>query len=115
MRRIEYSRIAAQKLKALKDRLTVEFGKDVSQKTMEQIIQAVRGLEVFPEKGKMLSALYDIECDYRFLYVKHNYLFYRIEENRIIIVEIFDGREDFILKLFGITTTSPDTLDYWNE
>ena len=115
MRKIEYSRIAARKLKALRAHLTAEFGSDVSEKSMKLIAQAVRGLETFPEKGKAVSALFDIESDYRLLYIKHNYLFYRIEENRIIIVEVFDEREDFIYKLFGITTTSSDTLDHWDE
>ncbi len=59
--------------------------------------------------------MYGIDCDYRYLYIAHNYLFYRIEENTVIVTEIFDEREDFMYKLFGITTTSQDSLDYWGE
>lgn len=33
---------------------------------------------------------YDLHCDYRYFYVSRNYLFYRIEKDRINIVEMFD-------------------------
>ena len=93
-------------------RLTVEFGTQVATKALREITKAVRGLETFEEKGASVTSTYGIECDYRYLFVGHNYLFYRIEVNKIIIVEMFDDREDFMYKLFGITTTSQETLDY---
>lgn len=34
-------------------------------------------------------------------YVSHNYIFYRVEKDAVIIVEMFDEREDFMHKLFG--------------
>lgn len=52
-------------------------------------------------KGVAVSAMYDIECDYRYIYVGHNYIFYRVEKDAVIIVEMFDEREDFMHKLFG--------------
>ena len=52
-------------------------------------------------KGVAVSAMYDIECDYRYIYVSHNYIFYRVEKDAVIIVEMFDEREDFMHKLFG--------------
>lgn len=96
-------------------RLTVEFGTQVAAKALREITKAVRGLETFEEKGASVTSTYGIECDYRYLFVGHNYLFYRIEVNKIIIVEMFDDREDFMYKLFGITTTSQETLEYWDE
>ena len=42
-------------------------------------------------------------------------MFYRIEENRIIIVEMFDDREDFMYKLFGIRSISQESSEYWDE
>lgn len=96
-------------------RLTSEFGSEVSRKSLKQITDAARGLENFAEKGVSVSSMYDIDCDYRYLYVGHNYLFYRIEKDKIIIAEMFDDREDFMYKLFGISTTSQESLDYWDE
>ena len=115
MKRVEYSQIVRRKLKMLKVRLTAEFGTKVATKALKDITNAVRGLETFEEKGVSVSSMYDVGCDYRYLFVGHNYLFYRVETDKIIIVEMFDDREDFMYKLFGITTTSQETLDYWDE
>lgn len=115
MKKVEYSQVVKRKLKALRVRLTSEFGSLVSRKSLKQITDAVRDLENFAEKGVSVSSMYDIDCDYRYLYVGHNYLFYRIEKDKIIIVEMFDDREDFMYKLFGVSTTSQESLDYWNE
>ena len=42
-------------------------------------------------------------------------MFYRIEKDRIIIVDMFDDREDFMYKLFGISSISQESLDYWDD
>lgn len=115
MKKLEYSQVVRHKLKALRVRLTEEFGSEATEKALKRIMDAARGLEDFSEKGVSVSLMYDIDCDYRYLYVGHNYLFYRIEENRIIIVEMFDEREDFMYKLFGISSISQESLDYWDE
>ena len=106
MKKVEYSQAARRKLKALKLRLTAELGPETAAKALKRITDSARGLADFEEKGVMMSSMFDIHCDYRYLYVGHNYLFYRIEKDRIIIVEIFDEREDFMYKLFGISSIS---------
>lgn len=42
-------------------------------------------------------------------------MFYRIEADKIIIAEMFDDREDFMYKLFGISIISQESIDYWDE
>ena len=74
----------------------------------DKILCAVESLETFEEMGLLLSAIYNLECDYRLLHVSRNYLIYRIELDRIIIVEMFDERENFMYKLFGIRTLLQD-------
>ena len=115
MKKVEYSQIVRRKLKILRARLTREFGAEVSKKSVKQIIDATRGLEDFEEKGISVSSMYGIECDYRYIYAGRNYLFYRIEKDKIIIVEMFDEREDFMYKLFGITTITQESVDHWDE
>ena len=73
------------------------------------------GYNCIEKKGIAVSAMYNIECDYRYLYVSHNYVFYRIESEKIIIVEMFDEREDFMYKLFGISTRTQESIDYWGD
>ena len=115
MKKFEDSQVGRRNLKALKLRLTVEFGPETAAKALKRITYAARGLADFEEKGFKLSSMFDIHCDYRYLYVGHNYLFYRIEKDRIIIVEIFDEREDFMYKLCGISSISQESIDYWDE
>lgn len=115
MKNVVYSQIVRRKLKVLRAELTEKFGIEVSRKAIKRITSAAKRLLEHEQKGICLSAMYDVECDYRYLVVSHNYLFYRIEPDKIIIVEMFDEREDFMQKLFGISTTSQETLDYWNE
>lgn len=115
MKKIEYSQIVRCKLKTLKIRLTSEFGLEVSRRALKRITKAVRGLADFEEKGVSVSSMYDMECDYRYLYVGHNYLFYRIERDKIVIVEMFNDREDFMYKLFGVNTETQESTDYWEE
>lgn len=115
MKKVVYSQIVRRKLKQLKEHLVVEFGSDVAIKAVKQITEAAKGLGTFEKKGILVSSMYDIECDYRYIYAGHNYLFYRIESDRIVIVEMFDEREDFMYKLFGIDTISQESIDYWGE
>lgn len=115
MRKVELSQIVRRKLQLLRAHLTTEFGSNVSTQTIKKITNTARSLGKFAEKGVSVSAMYGIDCDYRYIYVKHNYLFYRIEKDKVIIVEMFDDREDFMYKLFGISTTSQESEDYWDE
>ena len=73
------------------------------------------GYNCIEKKEIAVSAMYNIECDYRYLYVSHNYVFYRIESEKIIIVEMFDERKDFMYKLFGISTRTQESIDYWGD
>lgn len=75
LKKVEYSQIVRRKLKSLKVRLASEYGSEVLRKSLKQITDAARGLENFAEKGVSVSAMHGIECDYRYLYVGHNYLF----------------------------------------
>jgi len=103
LKRIEYSLIVRSKLKKLCKEL------------ITKITRSVRDLELFELKGMAVSDMYNVDCDYRYFYTNHHYIFYRIEEEQIIIVEMFDEREDFMRKLFGIDTTSQETHLFWNE
>lgn len=57
---------------------------------MKKITDAIRGLAKFEEN-------------------------YRIELDKIIIVEIFNEREDFIYQLFGTSTRIQESIDYRDD
>lgn len=76
---------------------------------------ALAKLKEFPEMGISMRKQYELDCDYYMLYVDHNYFIYRILEDTVMILEVFHEKEDFMYQLFGIVTTSQETIDYWNE
>lgn len=80
---------------------------------MQKITKGVRRLEVFPQSGIRVSSQYDIECDYNYIFVEYNYFFYRMKDkNTVLVLDVFHEKEDFMRKLFGIVTTSQETIDY---
>lgn len=82
---------------------------------MKIITDSTNGLAVFEKKGPAVSELFDVVTDYRYLCVSRNYVFNRIEDEYVRIVNIYNEKEDFMWQLFGIDTTSQETIDYWDE
>ena len=113
--KVEYSQIVKRKMKALKNHLTEQFGSETAVKGMKMITKTARKLADFPQMGEAVSELFEVDTDFRCLYINHNYLFYYIEDDRIIIADMFGEREDFMFKLFGISSESKESADYWKE
>ena len=113
--KLEYSQIVRRKLKVLKDFLTGQYGADFAQKALSQITSAARKLEDNPDLGIDLSAQYGIETDFRCLFVSHNYLFYYKTGENVIVAEMFNEKEDFMYKLFGVSGRTQESIDYWGE
>jgi hypothetical protein len=80
----------------------------------------IPGIEIvalcdYEEKGPEVSKLFDVMSDYRYIFVSKNYVFYRIEEKYIRIINLYHEKEDFMWQLFGVDTTPQESLDYWKE
>ena len=114
-RKIAYSEMALSKRKAIKRDIKEKYGKERADKFSKHISKTIAELKQFPEMGVSMREKYDLDCNYYMLFIEHNYFIYRILEDVIMILEIFNEREDFMYQLFGIVTTSQDTLDYWGE
>lgn len=115
MKKIKYTPDAADKLRALKSAISVEYGGDKAKKIIKSITDAIRGLCDYEEKGPEVSKMFDVVSDYRYIFVSRNYVFYRIEDKYIRIINLYHEKEDFMWQLFGIDTTLQDTIDYWDE
>ena len=115
MRKIEYSQIVRRKLKLLRVDLTSKYGEDFSKRTVGERTSTVRRLEKFSDSGVKIAEMYDIDTDYYFLFVNHNYFIYRIEPNKVVIANMFNEKEDFMMKLFGISGRTQESIDYWGE
>lgn len=114
-REIIYSKIALSKRKAIKKDIKEKYGSERADKFSKHISETITGLKQFPEMGVSMREKYGLDCDYYMLFIEHNYFIYRILEDVILILEVFNEKEDFMYQLFGIVTTSQDTLDYWEE
>lgn len=66
-------------------------------------------------RTKLMNLRVELATDYRYIFVNHNYFIYRYDDKRIIIVNMFNENEDFIMKLFGISGRTDESLDYWGE
>lgn len=115
MKRIKYTPDAADKLREIKKIISQEYGEEKAKKIVKIITDAIRGLCEHEEKGPEVSKMFDVLSDYRYLFISKNYVFYRIEDEYIRIINLYHEKEDFMRQLFGVETTSQETIDYWNE
>lgn len=115
MRKIEYSQIVRRKLKELRTDLVEKYGEEFSKKTISEITSTVRRLEQFSDGGIRIAEMYEIDTDYYYVFVNHNYFIYRIEPDRVIIANMFHEKEDFMMKLFGLSGRTQESIDYWGE
>ena len=114
-RKIIYSEIALSKRKAIKRDIKEKYGHKSADRFSKQVSKTIARLKEFPQMGVSIRETYDLDCDYYLFFVAHNYFIYRITDNYIMILEIFHEKEDFMYQMFGVVTTSQDTLDFWNE
>ncbi len=114
-RKIIYSKIALEKRKAIKREIKEKYGQIRADKFSKYFSRTITNLKKFPGIGISLREKYGLDCDYEMLIIDHNYVIYRVTQDKIFVLEIFNEKEDFMYQMFGIVTTSQETLDYWNE
>ena len=115
MNKLEYSALVKKKMKALKKWLTEHFGEDTAKKVLIGITDDADILIKYEKSGTNIAEMYDIDTDYWYLFTHQHYLIYRIEKGKVTIVQMFNEREDFMMKLFGISGRTQESIDYWGE
>ncbi|WP_088187807.1 type II toxin-antitoxin system RelE/ParE family toxin [Desulfosporosinus sp. FKA] len=108
MEKVEFSPKALEDLQKIKTYIIESFGVDTAQKALAKIIGSVRRLEEYPALGVDLGKMIDFPTEYMYIFIERNYVFYRIEDNRVLIVRILNERQDFMQILFGIHTSCED-------
>jgi len=115
LKKIKYTPDAADKLRELKKTISLQYGEDKAKDVIKKITEAIKELCENEKKGPEVAMMFDVASDYRYLVISRNYVFYRIEDKYIKIINLYHEKEDFMWQLFGIDTTSQETIDYWNE
>ena len=115
MKKVEYSQLVKRKLLKLKTKLTSEYGEQKAKEILTAMADHVDTLGKHEKSGVCISRMYDIDTDYWYLFTDHNYFIYRIETKKVIIVQMFNEREDFMMKLFGLSGRTQQSIDYWGD
>ena len=102
MKTIVYTDEFLRKIEILKLRLVSEFGERTEKKKMKEIYNVINLLSLNEYLGLSVREIFGIDCDFYYIYAVHNYVFYSISEKMIKVLNIFDEREDFMMKMFGI-------------
>ena len=112
MKKLKYSPDYTEKMKELKKYLDFQFGRDVRKKIIREISSRVRSLREHEGIGVSVRDMYGVDTDCLCILAAKNYVFYRTEPDCIYVVNIYNEREDFMMNLFGIKTTSRESEDY---
>jgi len=69
--------------------------------TVSAILNNIKTLATFPEIGSPLSAIVNVETNYRFIVCGNYIAFYRFEEGTVSVIRILYGRRNYMEILFG--------------
>jgi hypothetical protein len=105
--KIRYSPDAREKLRWIK--------KEYGVKIVGIITKNISGLVDNPRKCPSIESVLGIPSPYHFLHICSNYVFYRINDDIIYITDIYNEKEDFMWKMFGIRLRTQESIDYWGE
>ena len=115
MKKLEYSALVRKKLIALKEILVEQFDVGTANNVLAALMTDADKLKSHLKIGTNIAEMYDIDTEYWYLFTHQHYLIYRIELKKVVIVQMFHEREDFMMKLFGISGRTQESIDYWGE
>ncbi|MBO6300014.1 MAG: type II toxin-antitoxin system RelE/ParE family toxin [Lachnospiraceae bacterium] len=115
MKKLVFSALVRNKLKVLKVYLSEHYDPDFAKKTLAQMIDDAEVLKKHEKSGTNIAEMYSIDTEYWYLFTNHHYLIYRFDSKAVTIVQMFHEREDFMMKLFGISGRTQESIDYWGE
>ncbi len=109
MLKIEYTPRALEDLKSLQIYLSINWGEKVSNRILKRIASEIRRLEQYPFSGVDLGKIIDTTTEYRYIFTEKNYVFYRLEYNKILIIRVINERQDYLKQLFEIISDKEET------
>ncbi|MGN0344494.1 MAG: type II toxin-antitoxin system RelE/ParE family toxin [Lachnospiraceae bacterium] len=115
---LQYSKVVQQKLMELKTHLVQISGEKRGTKQLHELVAAIENLAMFPQTGIPISILHDVEPEFQKYYVlirPRNYVIYYIEDQNVIVAELYDYREDYANQFFHVRTTNNEEDRFWGE
>lgn len=103
MKKVIYTPKAKEDLLKIKEGIIENFGdEELAVRSMRKLVDKVRILQDFPSMGAELEKMVGIPSEYRYLFCKPNYVFYRVEDDTVRIIRVLHERQDYMRILFGI-------------
>jgi toxin ParE1/3/4 len=102
MQKVQYSSAAVEDLQQIREYISENWGENVASKTLKKIVFDVRMLEQYPFLGTNLGKVIGVPTEYRYLFTERNYVFYRIELDKVLITRVLNERQNYLRQLFGI-------------
>lgn len=96
MMEIVYSPTAIEDLQHLYKYILDNWGENTAKRVQKKIVSDIRGLEQFPILGVALGDAIDIPTVFWYLYTEKNYVFYRLEFDKVRIIRILNERQKFV-------------------
>jgi len=115
MNKLEYSDFVKRKMIKLKKWLTEHYDLDTAKSILSEMMADADRLKEYEKSGTNISETYGIETDYWYLFTHQHYLVYRFRTGKVTVVQMFNEKEDFMMKLFGISGRTQESIDYWGE
>jgi addiction module RelE/StbE family toxin len=105
MYKVKISPQALDDLIEIKSYISQELGSpQAAVKLVYKIMEKIRGLSEYPGIGSPLSSVVDIQNDYRFLVCANYLIFYRREDEVVLVTRVLYSRRDYMRILFGNLT-----------
>ena len=92
--KIVWTDFAIRNLKDIFEYYSIEVNKKLAHKIRKQILESSKQLIKNPNSGSVELNLIDLNKNYRYLIIGNYKLIYRIVDNKIIINDVFDTRQN---------------------
>jgi toxin ParE1/3/4 len=103
---VEYSPKALEDLQHINDYIITNWGENIAKRILIKITSNIRRLEQYPLSGVELGKLISVQTDYRYMFLEKNYVFYRLEYDKVQIVRVINEHQDYMEQLFGVDSDS---------
>ena len=104
MKEIVYSPEYLRRILELRDYLYERYGDRTADRIIKEITETVNLLKENEYLGKSLQREFGIDADYRYIFKNQNYIFYLIKDEQILVVAIYNEKENYMQKLFKVKT-----------
>ncbi len=115
MKQLVYSPDYQEKIIRLRNDLDLKYGRTIREKVLTEINHRIQLLRTHNYLGISLRDMYGIDCDFYFIYVAKNIIFYEVDEKRIMIINMYHEKEDYIIKFLGSRNRLQENSIQWPD